>query len=147
MYLTWYSVNSQTDRLVDRPTRRQNVVLVDKKKSQLVDTKSQLVDTKKPTRRHPKNQLVDTQKTNSQTKYIVATGPNNKELEIYFFYFKGLKLSYFQIFLVQFYQVLYTQRDLNDAVDETKSFDVIYHPPSSTFYSMRLIELNSCQLE
>ena len=37
--------------LVDKPTRGQNVVLVDKK--------SQLVDTRKSSRRHPKSQPVD----------------------------------------------------------------------------------------
>ena len=48
------------------------------------------------------------------------------ELEIYIFvYFKGLKLSYFQIFLVKCYQ---------DDVDETKSFDVIYHPPLHSWF-------------
>ena len=131
-------VNSQTNRLVDIPTRRQNVVLVDKKK---VNSQTR------------KNQLVDIQKTNSQTPkkptrrqnislQRVQIIRNQKNI---FFYFKGLKLSYFQIFLVQFYQVLYTQRDLNDDVDETKSFDVIYHPPF-TLNSMRLIGLNSCQL-
>ena len=51
------AVSADYGQLVDRPTRRQNVVFVDKKKSTRRHEKS--------TRRHEKNQLVDTQKTNS----------------------------------------------------------------------------------
>ena len=103
----WIMVNSQTDRIVDRPTRRQNVVLVDKNKSQLVDTKGQLVDTKKPTRRHPKSQLVDTQKVNRQAKYIVATGPIYKFVYDLTFFGRNLRSStqfYFGLLFYFFYE-------------------------------------------